>query len=127
MIRWEDNNLQVLLNKIGGGVDGVAMQAAKDMADTLLILSRYEVPHDEGTLQSSGHTEQEGDGWLVVYNVRYAAFQHEGKRKDGSHIIRHYQKGRKGKYLEDPMKNNTTKWQEIAQRKMTEFLSKGGL
>lgn len=122
MIEWKDDNLQVVYSKIGGGIDGISMQAAKDMADTLLILSRYEVPHDEGTLQSSGHTEPDVDGWLTVYNTVYAAFQHEGRRKDGSHIIRHYQKGRKGKYLEDPLKQNTTKWQEIAKRKMLEFL-----
>jgi hypothetical protein len=127
MITWDDKNFIVLLEKVGGGVDGVAMQAAHDMADTLLILSRAEVPHDEGMLQISGHTEQEKDGWLTVYNSVYAAFQHEGRRKDGSHVIRHYQKGRKGKYLEDPLMRNTAQWNNIAAKKMAAFLAKGGL
>jgi len=125
MIHWDDTNFIVLLDKVGGGVDGVAMQAAHDMADTLLILSRYEVPHDEGMLQASSHTAPDKDGWLTVYNSVYAAFQHEGKRKDGSHVIRHYQKGRKGHYLLDPLTNNTARWNEIAQKKMASFLAGG--
>lgn len=125
MIIFDDSQFKVVLAKIDSGIDGVAMQAAKDMADTLLILSRYEVPHDEGMLQASGHTAPDKDGWLTVYNSVYAAFQHEGRRKDGTHIIRHHQKGRKGKYLFDPLTQNTARWNEIAAKKMAQFIASG--
>lgn len=125
MIIWKDGELQAVFKGIQGGIDKVALDATKDMADALLILSRAEVPHDEGTLQASGHVEIERDGSSVVYNTRYAAYQHEGVRKDGTRIIRKYQRGRKGKYLEDPMRMNLAKWREIARRKMMEFLNTG--
>lgn len=124
---WDDSNLRGVFDKIEGGLDGIAMQSAKDMADTLLILSRYEVPHDTGQLQITGHTEADVDGYLTIYNSVYAAFQHEGKRADGTHIIKFHQKGRKGKYLEDPLKMNMDKWREIAAKKLADFLNSGGL
>jgi hypothetical protein len=74
-------------------------QATNDVATEILRLSQFEVPHDTGLLQNSGHTEQEDEGAIVGYNKVYAARLHE-------HPEYHFQKGRKGKYLEDPIKNN---------------------
>lgn len=74
-------------------------KANNNVADEILRLSQFEVPHDTGLLQNSGHTESEGDGAIVGYNKVYAARMHE-------HPEYHFQKGRKGKYLEDPIKNN---------------------
>jgi hypothetical protein len=51
-------------------------------------------------LQSSGHIEPYADDDIIVgYNKVYAARLHENPQY-------HFQKGRKGKYLEDPIKNN---------------------
>lgn len=73
---------------------------AQLVANEVLRLSQMEVPHDEGTLQNSGVAE-EIDGDIVVgYHTPYAARLHE-------HPEYHFQKGRKGKYLEDPILRNT--------------------
>ena len=69
------------------------------VADELLRLSQFEVPHDTGMLQNSGHVEDNSDSHIVGYNKVYAARMHENPQYN-------FQKGRKGKYLEDPLKNN---------------------
>jgi hypothetical protein len=70
------------------------------VADEVLRLSQFEVPHDEGTLQNSGAVEVLPNGDAILgYHTRYAARLHE-------HPEYHFQKGRKGKYLEDPIRNN---------------------
>ncbi|HYD35554.1 MAG TPA: hypothetical protein VD999_05780 [Vitreimonas sp.] len=74
-------------------------EALEVVADEILRLSQREVPHDEGGLQNSGHVEPRSEEVLVGYNKPYAARLHE-------HPEYNFQKGRKGKYLEDPIKNN---------------------
>ena len=70
-----------------------------DIGFEVLRLSQFEVPHDIGTLQNSG-TVEEIDGDVVVgYHEPYAARLHENPQYN-------YQKGRKGKYLEDPIREN---------------------
>lgn len=76
--------------------------AQNEAGDELLRLSQAEVPHDVGTLQNSGHTEEDGDDVLVGYGgaaAPYAARLHE-------HPEYRFQKGRKGKFLEDPLVKN---------------------
>lgn len=76
--------------------------AQQEAGDELLRLSTAEVPHDKGTLQGSGHTEEDGDDILVGFGgsaAPYAARLHE-------HPEYRFQKGRKGKYLEDPLVRN---------------------
>ena len=75
--------------------------AVNNVADEVLRLSQFEVPHDTGQLQNTGHVEAGKDDLqaIVGYNKVYAARLHE-------HPEYRFQKGRKGKYLEDPIKNN---------------------
>lgn len=83
-------------------------QGQQEAADELLRLSQAEVPHDKGPLQNSGHTEEAGDDILVGYGgsaAPYAARLHE-------HPEYRFQKGRKGKYLEDPLVKNLKVLQE---------------
>jgi hypothetical protein len=77
-----------------------------DIGNEVLRLGEREVPHDLGLLQGSGHVEPLPDGAIVGYNKVYAARLHE-------HPEYTFQKGRKGKYLEDPIVNNLTKLREI--------------
>ena len=74
-------------------------KAIREISGEILRLSAFEVPHDKGMLQNSGTYELKLDSALVGYNKVYAARLHE-------HPEYHFQKGRKGKYLEDPIKNN---------------------
>jgi hypothetical protein len=79
-----------------------AIHAAEmDTALEGMRLSQMEVPHDEGTLQNSGTVEDLPNGDIIIgYHTPYAARMHE-------HPEYRFQKGRKGKYLEDPIINNT--------------------
>jgi hypothetical protein len=95
-------------------LDELARKSSQEMAieylaqakDEILRLSGFEVPHDTGQLQASGGAERIREGWKIFYNMVYAAYQHEGVRADGTRKIQNYQKGRKGKYLEDPVNKN---------------------
>lgn len=72
---------------------------ALDIGFEIMRLSQKEVPHDIGTLQNSGTVEVIDGDVVVGYHTQYAARLHE-------HPEYRFQKGRKGKYLEDPIKNN---------------------
>lgn len=74
-------------------------QALFGVGGEIMRLSSFEVPHDKGLLQNSGSVEPEEGGVIIGYNKVYAARLHE-------HPEYRFQKGRKGKYLEDPIKNN---------------------
>lgn len=92
-----------------------ALKASSDVADEILRLSSREVPHDTGLLQNSGHVEPEPLGHIVGYNKVYAARLHE-------HPEYNFQKGRKGKYLEDPIKHNTEIFLEYVGRAIKAML-----
>lgn len=81
-------------------IERAALQGINDVASEILRLGTFEVPHDKGILQGSAHVEPSSDKEVIVgYNTVYAARLHE-------HPEYRFQKGRKGKYLEDPIKNN---------------------
>ena len=90
-------------------------KAIGQVADEILRLSTFEVPHDQGLLQASGHQEPNGDGVIVGYNKVYAARLHE-------HPEYHFQKGRKGKYLEDPIKNNLVVFRRFIQKALSSII-----
>lgn len=94
-----------MIEKIEKKVDKISMRALEEMGDMLLSLSSKEVPHDEGTLQASGNVDPDQRNQMVTvgYHTPYAARLHE-------HPEYHFQKGRKGKYLEDPLKHNLSRW-----------------
>lgn len=85
-----------------------------DVATEALRLSQKEVPHDKGTLQNSGHVDPQDDEVIVGYNTVYAARLHE-------HPEYRFQKGRKGKYLEDPIKYNLSVFLKYYKDKMQEI------
>jgi hypothetical protein len=113
-VHFDTSDLDGGLDRLDKMIDKWWKEAREQMADSLLLISRLEVPHDTGFLQASGHVFYDlgEDSWNVAYNTEYASFVHEGMRRDGSHIIRHYQKGRKKKYLEDPLKLNLSMFQQ---------------
>jgi len=111
-IRLDDKKFRRSLYKLSR----VAGDGFEDkVADTLLTLSRREVPFDTSNLQKSGFADRDSKGAFVAYNSDYATFQHEGMRKNGTFIVRNHKNGRKAKYLEDPIRKNTKRWNEIAR------------
>lgn len=98
-IKWNDKDFQRKSSDFLKKFENHNKQALQVMANELLRLSQFEVPHDTGQLQNTGHIEPDGDDYLVGYNKVYALRLHENPQYA-------FQKGRKGKYLEDPLKNN---------------------
>ncbi len=113
------------------------------------------IPHDEGTLQGSGSvfvndelvgtapnvggdptpaTSHQSGGsadevvGTVGFNVPYAAFQHEGQREDGSHVVTQHSRpdGRGSKYLERPLHENAEDYVAIEANTVRKALRGGG-
>lgn len=96
----DDKSFRLQAKRLRGLIEQKAYTAVNNVADEVLRLSQFEVPHDKGLLQNSGHVEPSGElAAIVGYNKVYAARLHENPQFN-------FQKGRKGKYLEDPIKNN---------------------
>lgn len=102
-------SLSIDFSAFGAGIrallDKVEKQrrfSALDIGYEIMRLSQGQVPHDKGTLQNSGNVEPVGEDVVIGYHTPYAARLHE-------HPEYHFQKGRKGKYLEDPIKDNMEK------------------
>lgn len=95
----DNNQVTMNLKNLEAVLDNGVPKIMMDVGFEALRLSQFEVPHDEGTLQNSG-TVEEVDGDVVVgYHEKYAARLHENPQYN-------FQKGRKGKYLEDPIREN---------------------
>jgi hypothetical protein len=88
--------------------------AALAVGFEILRLSSLEVPHDKGTLQNSGTVQVIDDSVIVGYHTPYAARLHE-------HPEYRFQKGRKGRYLVDPIIKNAA----VLGLKLTDELAKG--
>lgn len=104
MIGVEINSKGVLagIDHLIAGLPDATAHANLDAAYEVMRLSQFEVPHAEGTLQNSGTVERLPNGDVVVgYHTKYAARLHE-------HPEYRFQKGRKGKYLEDPIVQNAS-------------------
>lgn len=95
----DDNQVKLATAKLIKDVPGMAKKSALSIGFEIMRLSQMEVPHDKGSLQNSGNVEEIGDDVVVGYHEPYAARLHE-------HPEYHFQKGRKGKYLEDPIVRN---------------------
>lgn len=96
------------MDKLNVVMANQARLAIRNVAEDVLRRSQKEVPHDIGTLQDSGHVEHLDDESIVAYGGKaqsYAVRLHE-------HPEYSFQKGRKGKYLEDPLKNNLPLYRE---------------
>lgn len=95
------------LGKLSGAeLERAARAARGEVGDALLNLSQKEVPHDIGTLANTGVSQAEGNDHVVGYNTPYAARLHE-------HPEYKFQKGRKGKYLEQPIKENINQFTQV--------------
>ena len=90
----------------------------------LLRLSRFVVPFASGRLSQSGFFRREGQYWITGYDTKYAMYQHEGMRRDGSRIVRNWCNGRKSKYLENPLKENISTWNRVAREVLASELKK---
>ncbi len=77
-------------------------QGVNDALEYVLHESNKIVPHEEGTLQRSGVTDQDGLKGVVSYDTPYAVYQHENTNLS-------HDSGRQAKYLEKAIKQNQKK------------------
>lgn len=96
---FDSNDVNKKLTELREKIKAAKVKSAHNVAEEVMRLSQMEVPHDTGMLQNSGAIQDKDDEVIVGYNKVYAARLHE-------HPEYHFQKGRKGKYLEDPIKRN---------------------
>lgn len=87
------------IKRLGTSAKSSSQKSILSIGYEIMRLSQQEVPHDKGTLQNSGNVQQIGEDVVVGYHTPYAARLHE-------HPEYKFQKGRKGKYLEDPITRN---------------------
>lgn len=111
------------IKKLDAIVESKSQDGLFAIATEVGRLSSHEVPHDTGMLQNSYGIEIGVDEVVAGYNKEYAAYQHEGVRADGSRQITSYQKGRKGKYLEDPIKYNLNALLSFYQKIVSQIFS----
>ena len=99
IIDVKDDKVRLNLQKLSSALKKGVEKALLDVGYELLRLSQEQVPHDTGSLQNSGNVEVIGGDVVVGYHKPYAARLHE-------HPEYRFQRGRKGKYLEDPLRDN---------------------
>lgn len=92
--------------------------ALSAMAADIIRQSKMQVPVRHGQLKSSGLVRKiTNKKYRVEYDKEYALYQHEGMRRDGSHVIRrHTTPGTKIHYLTDPANLVVKKWKSYVTR-----------
>lgn len=93
------SSLTAGITKFAKKIDVAKDAAALAVGYEIIRLSSLEVPHDKGSLQNSATVQVIGPDIVLGYHEPYAARLHE-------HPEYRFQKGRKGRYLIDPIINN---------------------
>lgn len=116
-ITWDTSSLEKGIARLNSGINDKTDIALMKVCDEILRLSSFEVPHDKGLLQASGNHQpgQDEHERIVGYDKVYAARLHE-------HPEYHFQKGRKGKYLIDPILRNIVVFRQFIQDEIADLL-----
>lgn len=76
-------------------------------------------------IQNSGPKQPHAAVAVVSFNTPYAAFQHEGQRQDGSHVVTQYSEPSSGaKFLEQPGLTNAQRYGKIMTASLQKDLSR---
>jgi len=114
-IVWDTKDFDIKSAKATPAMIQVASKAVGEAGDELLRLSALEVPHDTGHLQGTGKVSKKKLEAAISYNTPYAVRLHE-------HPEFKFQKGRKAKYLESPLKNNVGVFKSIISERIKQGL-----
>lgn len=114
-INWDDRDFKQKTKDLIPKMADQTKKGLYEISQEIGRLSSFEVPHNIGTLAGSYGIDPEGDGYIVGYNMVYAARLHE-------HPEYHFQKGRKGKYLEDPIKKNLSSFKSYIEKAINQIL-----
>lgn len=113
-VSWKGQQVAQLVKK-------AAFHALEDVGEFILDEANKDVPHDEGTLQASGIVTGDSDKMHVAisYDTPYAVRLHENPQY-------RFQKGRKGKWLENAVKVNAQQIKDYVGKKIQEAHKGGG-
>ena len=83
------------LRRFTGANESAMERALQRMRNDIFVLSQFKVPQKDGTLRGSGNQKKMGRlHHRVSYGENgaedYAAYQHRGMRRDGTHVVRQY-------------------------------------
>lgn len=116
---------KLLSNFSGVKLDSAVNKALKKVALQIRIDTRPSVPNDTGELENSWEIDEISfDDLEAGYNIIYAMYQHQGRREDGTHIIRNRPAGGKSFFLKETIDSNLTKYYKMFEE---EFLRNLGL
>lgn len=112
---FDFSDLEAGLEKIQEVIEVVGIKSIEAITDEVMRISTQEVPLRDGYLLASLGREVEGLVTTVGYNIEYAARLHE-------HPEYNFRKGRKGKYLIDPITINMSVFYGYMEKTMKEAL-----
>lgn len=116
-VDWDFSQWVQGFGRLQTAIQTAARVGISKIGNEALRLASFEVPHDKGMLQSSSATEPVNDTEIIIgFNKVYAARLHE-------HPEYRFQKGRKGKYLEDPIKHNLNAFLGFMQSEVNDVLN----
>ncbi len=117
-----DKKFEALVNSVGNKIAAEGVYAAGQALLTAAEDEMPQVPQETGDLRASRLVKDPeiSPGRVAVdagYNSKYAAYQHEGERKDGSHKVKQYTTtivpGPGPKFLEKKMAGNAKRFMLI--------------
>jgi len=104
--RWIDNQ-PILMDK-------ACLKALQEVAEQIEKDTRPKVPKDNLDLVNSFKIEITGKLTLEAgYDIIYAMYQHQGRRDDGSYIIRNRPAGGETFFLKNNMDRNAKKYIDL--------------
>jgi phage gpG-like protein len=104
--------------------NNIVQNALVDTGDQILRLSESKVPVAEGILKSSGTVVKDNKDVLVGYNQEYAAYQHQGVRKDGTRIITNRPGGGESFFLSSTVEQNKAPLVDFAKEQIQKQIQK---
>lgn len=94
-------------------------KALEKVAEQIRIDSRDKVPQDTRELVNSWTVEKKGNLTLQAgYDIVYAMYQHQGRRADGTHIIRNRPAGGETFFLKSTIDSNLQKYFDLFEKEI---------
>jgi len=99
-------------------IDKVVKQLFQDV--------QKDVPQDTKALVRSWKKQKYGStSWLAGFDIIYAAYQHRGRRYDGTRVIKNRPAGGKTGFLKDNFDKNFEKYKQLYIKEIMKYAFRG--
>jgi len=114
-VKIDSKEVEKNFDKLSNGLKNNTMvkNALKEVAKQIYLDTNKDVPRDELDLLKSWRVEIEGKDILAGYDIIYAMYQHQGRRADGSHVIKNRPAGGKSFFLSSNVDKNLNKYYQM--------------